>query len=170
MTYTIVVLGLDPGGTTGWAKVTITAKDKSSTWSSGTPFWDAGEIDHPNHYLALDSLISTKLRPARQDSELHLLCEGFDNRANPAAELVSLEYIGVVKRWAQMHPHVKAQYPSPSRKEWASDKKLKALGLYESTKGGHLNDARRHVVRYLCTEKHFYPMLEQLRVGLHEAI
>lgn len=165
--YTISIMGVDPGGTTGWARLNITTGGSQETlWSQGKAYWDSGELDYPDHHLALDRLLSTKLRPVRHPHALTLICEGFDNRANPAAQLISLEYIGVCKRWAQQRPHIVTLYPSPPEKEWASDKKLKALDLYEP---GHkdINDAKRHIVSYVCTKMRYYPMLEQLREALH---
>lgn len=164
--YTVSIMGVDPGGVSGWARLNITTGGNERTvWSEGQPYWDSGELNFSEHHLALDQTLSSTLRPMRHPHSLILLCEGFDNRANPAANLISLQYIGVCKRWAQQRPNVTALYPSPSEKEWASDKKLKGLGLYEP---GHkdINDAKRHIVTYVCNKRMYYPMLEQLRKAL----
>lgn len=38
-------------------------------------------------------------------------------------------------------------------KNFATDSKLKAVGWYHATKGGHANDANRHLLTYLATTR-----------------
>jgi hypothetical protein len=82
-----------------------------------------------------------------------VVLEGFDNRANPAAQLISLEYMGIVKLYCVMYD-IPLIEQGPSMKEWTTDEKLYALDLW--FKGlKHSRDAARHLVRYLAVkEKH----------------
>jgi hypothetical protein len=166
--YTITIVSLDPGGDTGWTVARLQGKDRGEAWTSGSIFWSYGVLSHDAHHADLYDLLTEKTLPTSRDPfETVMICEGFDNRANPAADLVSLEYIGIAKLWAQRHPNVVAKYPSPSEKAFADDKKLKGLGLWQPGKR-HTNDSTRHLVKYLCTEKYHAPLLHRLKEALHQ--
>lgn len=158
------ILAIDPGGSTGWSSITFPGFHDVV---GGSPVWSFGEINWDNHHSHLRHFLDRQLGTELSGLNIHdlVICEGFDNRANPAAQLISLEYIGVVKGWVQERAF-NAIFPSPSEKEWADDKKLKALKLYRPGKR-HANDATRHLVSYLVNKKHYAPLMDQLRVGLH---
>lgn len=164
--YVIQILGIDPGGSTGWAKATITGKNKTEAWAEGSLHWESGQLEYDDHYLDLRSIISRHTRLGNNPGEARIICEGFDNRGSAAVELVSLEYIGVVKGYVQEWPSIELIMRAAHQKEWADDKKLKALGVYDKS-SKHSNDAKRHIVGWLCNDKHFMPVLKGLRKGLH---
>lgn len=152
------ILALDPGGTTGWTKCV--------PYPERPPVWSFGQLGPGDHHRELWDLLDHKMwLPGRGDI---VICEGFDNRADPAAELVSLEYIGVVKHWSQSRNRaLKAdvRFPLAAEKRFTDDRKLKALKIYQRGMR-HANDASRHLVKYLVNDLEYGPILDQLHEGL----
>lgn len=140
MTY---LIALDPGGTTGYA-----------CWNSG--FVSYGHLGPGPHHSKLYSLLSVALSASPFVStglaKLVVICEPFENRGNDFAKLVSGEYIGVVNLFDQeAHHSVYIHWSQSQNKVWASDEKLKALGVFLEPKSQwkHANDAMRHLVHYI---------------------
>lgn len=62
----------------------------------------------------------------------------------------ALYLIGAVEAWCYKYD-VPLIFQSPGEaKGFGTDKKLKALGWYKATSGGHANDASRHLMVYLA--------------------
>ena len=77
----------------------------------------------------------------------HLVYEAWDNTANPAAIMDSVEYIGVANLWAQKHNRpIVAQHRGDAKQLW-TDEKLRALGYYRPSMP-HANDAMRHLLYF----------------------
>jgi len=141
------VIAIDPGGTTGYV-----------IWDSGVPggMWTHGQLGPEDHHWKLDQLLkeTTKhLMDSVYDPEHFLIvCERFDHRNAEFAKLVSVEYIGVVKRFQQAFGATVVWQGSsvkPSKKNgtgWATDDKLIRMGLLitPKTPWRHANDAMRH--------------------------
>jgi rhodanese-related sulfurtransferase len=138
------VVALDPGGTTGWSR-----------WSdNGGISW--GQIGPRAHHLDLEKFLHQSLYVDDYvGNKLVVVCESFQNRANAAAELVSLEYIGVVRLFSQKTNTRLIMQDPGNMKEWCKHDgekyaKLKANGWYVSGQP-HATDANGHMLKYLVS-------------------
>lgn len=144
------IIALDPGGETG-VLIWYSSTGKSHVEQL------AGE-----HHLILLQLLEQQFREVvlyeGKKGKLVIICERFDNR-NRFAELISCEYIGVVKAFAQQYPdQVEVYWQSASQikppKGWASNDKLKCLELLPTapTRKDRKDyvDATRHFVYFVC--------------------
>ncbi len=141
----IRLMALDPGGTTGWAKVTSLPDINELEFTHG----QLGPHEH--HTELYDHL------------EIHspytVICESFEFRqmgsdTKKKVELISREYIGVTKLYCSyFNVHLEFQTASTAKalipdKGPAQDVKLKQLGLYVPG-AKHARDAYRHLLRYM---------------------
>lgn len=137
------IVALDPGGTTGW-----------SWWDdiSGLTCGELGQGNRP-HHTALEHRLFQIAGSIRPTSKLTVICESFDNRADPAAELVSLEYIGIVRLFcAKTNTRFIPQSPG-NVKPWLKSNgvkyaKLRATGLWVPGQP-HASDSNGHILYYL---------------------
>lgn len=61
----------------------------------------------------------------------------------------ALMLIGMIRYCATRYPGAKVYPQSPAQaKSFSSDSKLKAVGYWNKTPGGHANDAARHLLRF----------------------
>ena len=129
---TVKLLGIDPGHTTGWAD-----------WQKFGGFKTYGQIGPAEHHgLLWDLLCSIEADV--------IICESFEHhKANEAAELISLEYIGVVKNFCVVSS-TRLVMQQSAIKTWASDAKLCHLGLFHTHATRNAADARRHLLYYLA--------------------
>lgn len=139
------ILAFDPGGTTGWA-----------VFTDGPDRWTGGEIDpeKKGHHVDLFDFIQVT-RPQA------IVCENFlfgvpsvqgpggEKVHMPKVELISREYIGIIKLYCEAH-HIPLRMQSPSimATTWVKDEALRRAGLYTSG-ARHRNDATRHLLYYL---------------------
>lgn len=129
------IIAFDPGGTTGWAIVTIESGELRSI--------ESGQ----GKYRALDlwtMLISY--------APHYIVCETFRYRTQSRAglDLTSMKWIGVFELYCQQTPgncHLKMQEPSEGKGFW-TDEKLKKAGLFIRGKP-HSRDAVRHLAYFL---------------------
>lgn len=139
----ITVISLDPGRTTGHAKGVI--EDGLMTVFSGQT-----EFTHRMLYI--------QLKIVRPDV---LIVEQFEfrhgKRAAHGLDMYPKELIGVCELYAQCNGEDAAtpcdfrlQNPGYAVGDGAyyNDTRLKAGGLYKPTKGGHANDALRHLLMW----------------------
>jgi hypothetical protein len=81
----------------------------------------------------------------------HIVTEAFENRGNMAANLISLEYIGVAKQWSQTKSGTKLTVlgSSASKTVWP-DRKLRRLGIVlPPAKPKHQRDALRVLLLFI---------------------
>lgn len=82
-----------------------------------------------------------------------VICETFtitQRTLKLSRQPASLEIIGAA-RYLTLKQCGKFLMQSPAdAKRFSTDKRLKACGLWHSTKGGHANDAARHMMLRLC--------------------
>lgn len=137
-----MVLAIDPGYTTGIA------------WFDGETM-DGQELVLEGAAVFLYHLI-TRGKPAV------VVCETFRITAATAKNTQapwSLELIGAVRLACELAGvPLKMQAPGEA-KGFATDDKLQALGWYNSTKGGHRNDATRHLLVWLVNNGWWDPRL-----------
>jgi hypothetical protein len=119
-------LALDPGGTTGVAAVRL----ESEPWV--IEVWQLTD----EHHL----LLAQQLNDWCPET---IICESFHNVGNEAARLMSSEYIGIVKLYAQAtDTPVVWQSPATGKEFW-TDLRLKQCGIYIPGLP-HARDAIRH--------------------------
>lgn len=132
------VLAIDPGLVTGWALYNLDDHPKQDV--------SAGETDG-RHALAdkVRSIISTGVT-------LEVVCEDFvisERTIKTARDDNALRIIG----WLDLeleHLGIELTLQTPAQaKAFATDDKLKTIGWYDSTPGGHRNDALRHLLVYM---------------------
>ena len=124
------VVAIDPGKVTGWARLL------DGVFASGElPCYQA------LHWI-YESL--------KQGIKPILVCEDFiftHETLKKSRQMWSTESIGVLRFLAEefdLHLHLQP----PSQKSFSSDDKLRMLGWYKPSPGGHQNDAARHLLVY----------------------
>lgn len=126
------IMAIDPGKETGWAVL-----DTKGMYTGGE------DLLH-NVLSAVDTLLAEGERPI-------IVCEDFiftTATAKKTRQTWSTEGIGVL-RYLSAKYQVSFIIQGPAAaKRFAIDDKLKAMGWYYPTKGGHRNDAARHLLLY----------------------
>lgn len=177
----INILGLDPGGTTGYAFY----QAEVITDSSGKPEyydekWNTGQMGGPHHLNLYDFLCRM------QCTNFIVVCESFEYRRNPQDSqrdnivLDSKEYIGVVKLFEQSRmaeavtgghgvQRVVFQTAAEGKGFWyprqggkRDPSKLKKIGLYNSG-SIHMNDATAHILHYMTFKMGRKDLLDKLK-------
>lgn len=127
------IIAFDPGGTTGYAVGVLEETEGKLYISIGQ-----GKSEH------LD--LWNQLVAAKPD---WLIYEKFDyrNRARAGLELISREYIGIIKLYAAMYEvEIEGQTAAQAMGHF-TDSKLKTLGLYQKARP-HAMDALRHLLQW----------------------
>lgn len=140
------IIGLDPGGTTGWASLDTNSGE-----------WTHSQLGPHEHHLELEKCLESVL-PRKMHA---LVCESFEYRRDQRdnVQLVSREYIGVVKLFAQKYgTPVVFQTASQGKAFW-KDEKLKLCNLHVPG-NPHANDATRHVLAYMLRYQRSTPLLQ----------
>jgi hypothetical protein len=178
----LCIIGLDPGGTTGWAtynanvmRHVVDPDQAVGTWEFFDERWNSGEIGPGPHYITLWDLLGLK-----RAQNFIIVCESFEYRHNQRDNvvLVSLEYIGVAKLFAEMEPQTPTTpinlvlqtaatgksfwYPKIRGTERRDASKLKAVGLY-SPGHVHANDATAHLLHFMENTLGRKDLLEPLK-------
>lgn len=137
------VLAIDPGGTTGMA-----------AYTPGDFGFESWEIPG-----GLEGFAQWWLRgrqPGVVDSYDFVVIEKFTIMASTlkkTRQYDALEIIGLVKATSHVSgPPCLLQTPAQA-KSFATDDKLKALKWFDSSPGGHKNDATRHLVTCLAARE-----------------
>lgn len=132
------ILVIDPGKTSGIA-YHDTVEDK--TEFAELNFGETAEFIHSAADLHRDNLIII--------SESFLITP---NTAKNTQAPWSLELIGVARYAAQKYTGRDLQTQMPSAaKRFASDARLRHIGWWTKGKGGHANDAARHLLLFEAT-------------------
>jgi len=147
-----LLVGIDPGNTTGIAFGAYPADDKpydpEFTYQAGV-----------EQYFEFLKALSTEEMP------ITVVCESFTlQRGRPmSSDQISPTYlIGALQYLAYVNRDITLVMQTPAAaKEGVKDKHLEKLGLLQTpkTKWNHANDAMRHVVQYLKSIGHM-PTLE----------
>jgi hypothetical protein len=134
------IVAADPGGTTGVA-VYDSAVGQESFQSFELPTWEAVH--------ALDRMLDRLHTPLAEWVDL-LVCESFiisegTLKKTRAGSYAALESIGALRYLAQKHI-IPFELQEPVAKGIATTERLKILGWHRPSKGGHQNDAARHLL------------------------
>jgi hypothetical protein len=144
---------VDPGGYSGLVRVTIHGEQITVKASA------LGPEDHHSelHHLLLEEWCDS------DNDQFVLIYERFDHRNREAALLISVEYIGVIKDFAQEtfddnRPITLVRQGSDQAKSFATDDKLIRMGLpFQTPKSKKpqkdMNDALRHFVYFVIHNK-----------------
>lgn len=144
-----MILALDPGGTTGVAWWHDHLGYQGEEVAGGFE----GALDFLRHRVTWDQLDV-------------VVVEGFVIHANthkmsPEGIRDTLDIIGMVRGFCLV-AGVERKLYFPQDKAFGTDTKLKALGWYTPTKGGHRNDAARHLLKYLVAVRREPSILKAL--------
>jgi hypothetical protein len=131
----VIVLAVDPGKMTGWA-----------TWSEGK--FMAGQMPYLEFLVWAESMI-----PHYAPFDLHVVSEAFIISQRTVSQGKDAHWsIGsnaILDYWCQKYEVPFSTQTASEGKRFADDEKLKRIEWYQSTPGGHRNDAVRHLVVYL---------------------
>lgn len=133
------ITAFDPGKTTGIAEYDVASGE-----------WSATELDVSGVFRYLDGM-------RRIAVEQQVISESFVITVNTAKNSQagwSLELIGAMKYlvYGAGWPELKLQTPQVA-KAFATDAKLKLMGWWTPGRGGHANDASRHLLTYCATRQ-----------------
>lgn len=137
------IVALDPGGTTGWA--TFSWRQEEDEIAAHA--WNVGQISG-THHDKLDAFLGELYLP-----EYRIVCETFQQyRELDSAKLMSVEYIGVVRRFAQ-NRGVTVYWQSSSmgkisKTSFVKPPNIRRLGLWSSGQR-HAMDALSHLLCYM---------------------
>jgi hypothetical protein len=167
----VKIMVLDPGGGTGYA---LWNGSLDEPWNPDDVVM--GAINDKEHHYKLEQLLLAELTnlaprvglPRIAVPDARLVYEGFDHTDNRAAELISLEYIGVAKAVAQKYG-ITIFRASRAGKDLAylKGKALKDFGLWPQSKDA--KDAARHLIWHLLFVLNFQDLLfyrERTRSGI----
>jgi hypothetical protein len=140
----MLIMSFDPGGTTGWCSAEL--DDGGDTVD--LKHIDFGHLDKEDHHNQLRKLLGSK----KPDL---VICERFEKRTNDFALLISCEYIGVIKMWSQQYKRPVVFQGASQAKVFMTVEKLIKLDAYitPAVKNKHAQDARKHLMYYLTTNK-----------------
>jgi hypothetical protein len=131
----VTILAFDPGKITGWASLRL-----------GEFF--SGQDDLQKILEWVESLVRNRLQPV-------IVCEDFIYTAATAQktrQTWSTEGIGTLRFLANKYDLPFHLQTPQAAKSFSTNDKLKRIGWYQATKGGHANDAARHLLLY-CVER-----------------
>jgi hypothetical protein len=160
---TMKIIAIDPGGVTGWASFTIPMSQGQPIWSDKIKnhFSNAGQITNPDHHDELDE----HLHKTKPDM---IVCERFEHRTNDFSLLISCEYIGVVKRYAQQYEVPLFMQGANQALVFCDNAKMQMLDIlikpYQPNKDA--NAAKKHLVWFLIFGDQFPAIRHRLLVEL----
>jgi hypothetical protein len=144
----VELLGIDPGGTTGFSTFD---NDEIKSYQI-----ELSKYPRP-HEVLYDHLCEVKPCAIIYESFLH-------RQGQSGIRYVGVEFIGVIQLWAQQNKILCHQITPSQGKAFWTDTKLKALGLYVKGKP-HGTDAIRILMTYLMSQdkKWANSIVEKLR-------
>jgi len=137
------IVAFDPGGTTGW-KGFDTSERK----------FHGGFLGPDPHHVELDGFLNS-VAPGK------VVLESFQYTAGRNLELISVEYIGIIKLWCAKNAVPLKKFTSSQGKGFWDDDKLRRVDLYVVNK--HIRDATRHLLQFLSFEVNDQTWIHKLR-------
>jgi hypothetical protein len=176
------VMAYDPGGTTGWAFISLPKYVIDEKGSENVELKDlyltTGEfgpdLHHQEIYEGLTQLGRVEYPPLEVVFEpftyRQFITEddqGHTRASRHKVELISAEYIGVIKlACSQLGLSYYDRFTPGEAKSYVTDEKLRLLGWLQTpiTPMRHRNDALRQLVKYLLVKKGVkHPLTTQWR-------
>lgn len=144
----MIVIGIDPGKTTGFA-----------IWQNGHLLIEqSGQLPRQQFFEWFEKIACTA-----HVSPLHVVIERFlIGRATVGKEgdaHYAIGGIGIAEYLSEKYEFELTIQGASKAKNFCTDEKLKILGWYHGTSGGHQNDAIRHLVTYLVDIKQLDPRI-----------
>lgn len=149
------ILAFDPGGTTGWA---LFQADRIVTPDSMVEYYNVkhtcGHLGPEPHHKRLYDFMGYCVTETT-----HFVTESFEyrNRERPGLELISREYIGVMRYFGEERTYPIIQQTASqgkiTDKSFVRKGNLQKLGLWE-TGFKHAMDARGHLLYYMINNVH----------------
>jgi hypothetical protein len=146
------IIALDPGGTTGWATFTARRVVVSKNCRFADEKWSCGQLGPQEHHNVLDQFLANQ-----QIQETVVVCESFMHyRDRNPVDLISVEYIGVVKRLCQAKG-IRLVFQSSSQgkigpNSFVRKSNLDTLGLWLPGRT-HAMDAYGHLLHFMIYSK-----------------
>lgn len=165
------MFAFDPGGTTGWCHIAMKQQGMTSDVVKLSDFnISVGQFGPQEHHNELWECLLGWIAFCDMEKLMpHLVSEAFTFRQHATdgsfgkakVELISCEYIGIMKQVSQKYHVPMKTYMSSEGKGFATDLKLEKLGWFQTPKTPkrHMNDAVRQAVCYLVKELHIYSPL-----------
>lgn len=159
------VLGFDPGGTTGWA-FAWTMKPLTSNSTMDDISLVVDELTGLHHNAIFELMLKYKFFAHSMGLLMEMVTEPFEFRqfarqegdkiSRSKVELISCEYIGVMKYFREVHSvPLYEGFNAGQAKSYVPNLKLDKMGWLQRpvTPERHKNDALRQVVKYLIVKK-----------------
>ena len=128
----VTILAIDPGKRTGWAEL------RHGLFSSG-------QTDGDDYLVWLGEALSEGIDPTAVVIEDFIYTE---QTAKKTRQTWSTEAIGVVRFLCRKHGIPLTIQTPADAKRFSTDAKLRTMDWYRPSKGGHANDAARHLLLY----------------------
>ena len=157
-----VIIGIDPGGTTGlawWSSLSgLTSVDQIS---------DCKEDSQLHTVIQMLNAIVSLAEPLNGQGIVHIMLERFefrlDERDRTKIDYMPAEVVGAIRLWAHGRASVKLVLTGASLgKGFWSDDKIKKLGLWVPGRR-HAMDALKHLLRYRLFTLRHQKLLEAFR-------
>lgn len=139
---TVTIVAIDPGGTTGIALL--------DSYAGFDSFQVEGSFEEQANALKYQL---TALAPDVVVCESFIITPNTGKLSSDEQKYYPLMLIGIIRCWCDTY-ELEYVAQTPSQRKFATDDKLKRLGWYTPTKGGHANDAARHLLTYLANTNH----------------
>jgi hypothetical protein len=147
-----IVLGFDPGGTTGWCVMgvhpdAVASGDPEIRIMDNVEFWSAGEFVGTEHSQCDQIVDMVNCWPSAR-----LVSEQFILRSNVrGGEVFSLERMNAIISWAVRPRYFVLQQPSLAMTT-ITDQRQRDMGLWIPGKE-HARDATKHVLTFLRRQR-----------------
>jgi hypothetical protein len=169
-----MVLAFDPGGTTGWTQAFIPGGPLAEMKLDDFEMQFGSLGPDPHHEDLFDFIGDAQSYCYRESIRLHLVTEAFTFRqfatdesyGKAKVDLISCEYIGIIKLIAEMYDLPIKSYMASEGKGFVTNEKLEKMGWLQvpKTPKRHINDATRQLVCYLVKEMRIYsPIISSWR-------
>jgi hypothetical protein len=160
MTPELHIVGIDPGGTTGWCQLTIPTKSIFGDEPGAIVEWDYGEFTgpEPKQAIAIGSLVRT-IQSLAYKTGPALVCEDWDS--DPRFKTTDPEALSPVRLGAMLKLLGEQKLLGDATLTFqgrslafstATDARLKAWGLYVAG-SDHIRAATRHAITMLRRAK-----------------
>lgn len=146
-----LILAVDPGGVTGWAK-----------FEPATGQFNQGEVD--GGALGFGPWFATVITQT-PNVLWEVVCEKFTIGEMTKGKTTQYDAV-YLNGFLEIYCHIQGvqftRHTVSNVKSFATNDKLKKLGWYTPSKGGHQNDAARHMLAYVAKKPWAQPILGEL--------